>query len=181
MTPRRIGWFLSLQDVWLTTTAHIARPWFPLSSATQDRISDIHVRRDLWRCTAPGIHVRVHAPTRNTTSWTATNFLRSSGGPSEDVLHSSVTNATDFRGMETYVVSCRRSYLPPWWVCWTFAKGLEVFGVAILQFWYVIKTFSNLHPNVEVWKNHLIKWIHFSNSRKFWTFKNWNKKFTLFV
>ncbi len=24
MTPRRIGWFLSLQDVWLTTTAHIA-------------------------------------------------------------------------------------------------------------------------------------------------------------
>ncbi len=25
MTPRRIGWFLSLQDVWLTTTAHIAK------------------------------------------------------------------------------------------------------------------------------------------------------------
>ncbi len=25
--PRRIGWFLSLQDVWLTTTAHIARSW----------------------------------------------------------------------------------------------------------------------------------------------------------
>ncbi len=24
MTPRRIGWFLSLQDVLLTTTAHIA-------------------------------------------------------------------------------------------------------------------------------------------------------------
>jgi hypothetical protein len=39
MTPRRIGWFLSLQDVWLTTTAHIANskhflylnPWFRTS------------------------------------------------------------------------------------------------------------------------------------------------------
>jgi hypothetical protein len=33
--------------------------------------------------------------------WTATNFLRRSGGPSEDVLHSSATNAEDFRVLQT--------------------------------------------------------------------------------
>ena len=34
----------------------------------QDRIFQIHVRRDIRRCTAPGIHVRVRAPHRNTTN-----------------------------------------------------------------------------------------------------------------
>ena len=32
---------------------------------------------------------------------TATNFLRRSGGPSEDALHSSVTNVSDFRVSQT--------------------------------------------------------------------------------
>ena len=31
--PRRIGWFLSLQDVLLTTTAHIASLWFNMGNA----------------------------------------------------------------------------------------------------------------------------------------------------
>ena len=36
MTPRRIGWFLSLQDILLTTTAHIA-----LESSTKKRLEDV--------------------------------------------------------------------------------------------------------------------------------------------
>ncbi len=46
MTPRRIGWFLSLQDVWLTTTAHIAYPELTLKISVNYRPDLIFV--SIW-------------------------------------------------------------------------------------------------------------------------------------
>ncbi len=37
----------------------VSRPWFTLSSVTQDHIFHIHVRLDIWRCRATRIHVRL--------------------------------------------------------------------------------------------------------------------------
>jgi hypothetical protein len=64
----------------------------------------------LWH-TCPTRHVKVHS-SRDTCESTCTGkrhneferqptFLRRSGGPSEDALHSSVTNAADFRVLQT--------------------------------------------------------------------------------
>ena len=116
---------------------------------------------------------------------TATNFLRRSPGPSEDALHSSVTNVADFRVFQTShsplkiggktlslsitvkkctVVACQRrleatvDLTSRRCVFLNFFKGPWGWNA---QFWYVIETFSNLHPNVEVWKFYKLNLVEF--------------------
>jgi len=49
MTPRRIGWFLSLEDVWLTTTVHIALKTWMRSGKTGGTSSVERVERGTGR------------------------------------------------------------------------------------------------------------------------------------
>ena len=93
---------------------------------------------------------------------TATNFLRRSAVPSEDVFSSSVTNVTDSRVFQTShgplkivgktlspliaaekctvvswehsVASCRRPYLPPWWFFELLERALTFFGSQFCNF-----------------------------------------------
>jgi hypothetical protein len=125
---------------------------------------------------------------------TATNFLRRSAGPSEDALHSSVTNVADFRVLQTshsplkiggktlsLSITVKKCTVVAWQRRLQAAVDLTSRRCVFLnffkgpwgcnaQFWYVIETFSNLHPNVEVWKFHKLVEFHkfieldFSNS-----------------